>query len=648
MQNAQKNVKELGSEVTQSNRNVKGVVKPISGGFGFLQISDDDSCFISKENMKKLRPGDEVFGEEVFEGDRSQFIPSKLLNKGELVFLARVLRNEDRFCFVQSEESFDELWYYLSPKQAKNLNVGDLIRVELVKHPFEEKPSVRFVELIARHDDPTRPWKLAFEKNGIEYKKEFALASSRSQSSNVSRVDMTDKMFVTIDSASTKDMDDAIYVEKKDSGFLLHVAIADPTELVAPGTELFEQANRSGYTTYSPGWNVPMLNHELSEHEFSLIEGVSRNALMCVMDVSDSGELMSYKFIEAIIKSNRKLSYNRVSNWLEGVNQIKDDEDGTPWEPETKDLADQIRLLADFYAARSGYRSLNNLVFPDIEDISFRVEGWLPVGVKRESRRIANKIVEESMILANIAAANFFSDNNIKGVFVTHNGIEEELLKSASDLVIKLDSRFTPEFIATLPGYVAMRQAIDSTGDQNLDLLIRTMSSRSEFKLEKSPHFGLGIEGYATWTSPIRKFIDILNHIMIKSFLRGEDPEIEMGQEVIDSLTNSLIAQKRTEREINDFLNFKYLDLPENKGKEYEVTVIGVTRGGLRAVLDETDKLVFVSKLALGTRFEPARFDVDAQEATILKGRKVRLGDKLKVSIKGIDFVKNNLKLSVI
>ena len=633
---------------TTNPRDVQGIVKPAAAGFGFLQISDDESCFIPKDMMSKLRPGDEVFGQEVFDGDKSSFIPSKLINKGEGIFLARVIRNEERFCFVQSEESFDQLWYYLSPKQSKNLCVGDLIRVEVTKHPFDDKPSVSFVEFIARHDDPTRPWKLSFEKNGIEYKKDFAKTDSSSSSDSSFREDMTDKFFVTIDSSSTKDMDDAIYIEKSLDGFLLYVAIADPTELVSPGTDIFEQAKRRGYTTYTPGWNVHMLNGDLSENEFSLMEGVRRNALTCVMKISKTGNLESYFFKESLIKSKKKLSYGRVSNWLEGVNQIGDEEDGTPWTPDSKELEDQLRLLESFYLARSNYRKENNLVFPDGEDVSFRVEGWLPVSVKREERRTANKIVEEAMILSNIAAANFFHDNKIKGVFVTHNGIDEENLASASSFVIGLNDKFTPDYISTLSGYIEMRQAVDSSGDENLDLLIRSLSSRTDFKTEKQAHFGLGVSGYATWTSPIRKFRDIINHLMIKSHIRGVSPSFDLNEDVLSGLTNTLISQKRTEREITNYLNFKYLDSKEDKNSKYQVNVIGVTKGGLRVILDETDKLIFISKLALGTRNEPALFDVDSQEALISNKRKVRLGDKLEVIVNNVDFVKNDLKLLVL
>jgi exoribonuclease-2 len=311
-------------------------------------------------------------------------------------------------------------------------------------------------------------------------------------------------------------MDDALYAESTADGkLLLTVAIADPTAWIAEGSKLDNAAKVRAFTNYLPGFNIPMLPRELSDDLCSLRANEVRPVLACRMTLAADGTIEdNIEFFAATIESKAKLAYDDVSDWLEGRGS---------WQPDSEAIAQQITLLKDVCQRRSEWRQTHALVFKDRPDYRFVLgEKGEVLDIVAEPRRIANRIVEESMIAANICAARVLRDKLGFGVYNVHTGFDPANTEQLAALLKTHDVHVDPTEVLTLEGFCKLRRELDAQPTGFLDSRIRRFQSFAEISTEPGPHFGLGLEAYATWTSPIRKYGDMINHRLLKAIIKGE------------------------------------------------------------------------------------------------------------------------------
>ncbi|MGM1331352.1 exoribonuclease II, partial [Klebsiella michiganensis] len=302
------------------------------------------------------------------------------------------------------------------------------------------------------------------------------------------RRDLTALAFVTIDSASTEDMDDALYVEQTADGKLhLTVAIADPTAWIAEGSKLDNTAKIRAFTNYLPGFNIPMLPRELSDDLCSLRPNEVRPVLACRMILADDGTIEDdIQFFAATIESKAKLAYEDVSDWLEN---------NGGWQPGSETIAQQIKLLQEACLRRSEWRKNHALVFKDRPDYRFVLgDKGEVLDIVAEPRRIANRIVEESMIAANICAARVLRDKLGFGVYNVHTGFDPANTEQLAALLKTHDVHVDPVEVLTLEGFCKLRRELDAQPSGFLDSRIRRFQSFAEISTEPGPHFGLGLE----------------------------------------------------------------------------------------------------------------------------------------------------------
>ncbi len=255
-------------------------------------------------------------------------------------------------------------------------------------------------------------------------------------------------------------------------------------------------------------------------------------------------------FFAAWIESKSKLVYDNVSDWLENSGE---------WQPESEAIAEQIRLLHRLCLARSEWRQAHALVFKDRPDFRFLLgEKGEVLDIIAEHRRIANRIVEESMILANICAATVLRDKLGFGVYNVHLGFDAANAELAAGVLANHGVTADPLAIATLDGFRNLRRELDALPTQFLDSRIRRFQSFAEVSITPGPHFGLGLEAYATWTSPIRKYGDMVNHRLLKAMIKGEAAE-----RPADELTVKMGERRRqnrmAERDVGDWLYSRFL-----------------------------------------------------------------------------------------
>lgn len=634
---------QLKQQIHDSKEQVEGVVKSTDKAYGFLEC-DKKTYFIAPPSMKKLMHGDKIKATIEKQGDKEQAEPESLIEPMLTRFIAKVRFNKDNKLQVLVDHP--SINQPIGAQQAKSvkeeLQEGDWVVAHLKTHPLRDD---RFFyatinQFICRADDELAPWWVTLARHEqsrypVQGAEHYEMLDQKT------RENLTALHFVTIDSESTMDMDDALYIEpitqnSTQTGWKLVVAIADPTAYIALDCQIEQEAKQRCFTNYLPGFNIPMLPRELSDELCSLIANETRPALVCYIETDLAGNITAKPhFVSAYVQSKAKLVYNNVSDYLEQTNN--------QWQPETPEITQQIHWLHQFTKARIQWRKTHSLLFKEKPDYTFVLaENGKVQEIKAEYRRIANQIVEEAMIIANICAAQFLHEQAKTGIFNTHSGFDKKYLENAHNFLManlaneqnqaELAERYSVENLATLNGYCQMRHDIDHLESDYVALRLRRYLTFSEFKSELAPHFGLGLEGYATWTSPIRKYSDMVNHHLIKAVL-AQQPCEKPQNDVLARLQEARRQNRLVERDIADWLYCRYLAPKVAENVEFNAEVQDVMRAGLRVQLLENGASLFIPAATLHNNKEEIQLNPDELALYIKGDRTYKIGDMVKVKL---------------
>ena len=634
---------QLKQQIYDSKEHVEGVVKSTDKAYGFLEC-DKKTYFIAPPSMKKVMHGDKIKATIEKQGDKEQAEPEALIEPMLTRFIAKVRFNKDKKLQVLVDHP--SINQPIGAQQAKSvkeeLQEGDWVVANLKTHPLRDD---RFFyatinQFICRADDELAPWWVTLARHEqsrypVQGAEHYEMLDQKT------RENLTALHFVTIDSESTMDMDDALYIEpiaqnSTQTGWKLVVAIADPTAYIALDSQIEQEAKQRCFTNYLPGFNIPMLPRELSDELCSLIANETRPALVCYIETDLAGNITAKPhFVSAYVQSKAKLAYNKVSDYLEQADNA--------WQPETPETAQQIHWLHQFTKARIQWHKTHSLLFKEKPDYAFVLaENGKVQEIKAEYRRIANQIVEEAMIIANICAAQFLHEQAKTGIFNTHSGFDKKFLENAHYFLManlaneqnqtELAERYSVENLATLNGYCQMRHDIEPIESDYLELRLRRYLTFAEFKSELAPHFGLGLEGYATWTSPIRKYSDMVNHRLIKAVL-AKQPYEKPQNDVLARLQESRRQNRLVERDIADWLYCRYLADKVAENVEFNAEVQDVMRAGLRVQLLENGASLFIPAATLHNNKEEIQLNPDELALYIKGERTYKIGDIVKVKL---------------
>ncbi|WP_168402817.1 exoribonuclease II [Erwinia amylovora] len=571
---------------------VEGVVKGTEKGFGFLEVDAQKSYFVPPPFMKKVMHGDRVSAVIQSDKDREVADPETLIEPFLTRFVGRIQKKDDRLSIIPDHPLLKEAIQCRPERNVQHdFQAGDWAVAEMRRHPLKGDRTfyAELTEFITTAEDHLAPWWVTLSRHNLEREAPDIATPQEMLDEQLEREDLTVLPFVTIDSASTEDMDDALYVEDVGNGvFKLIVAIADPTAYVAVNSKLDAVAAERSFTNYLPGFNIPMLPRQLSDDICSLRPHERRPVLACRVTIAaDGSPADDVQFFAAWIESHAKLAYDNVSDWLETG-------EACAWQPESEAIANQIRLLNRLCMARSEWRHAHALVFKDRPDFRFQLgDKGEVLDIIAEHRRIANRIVEESMILANICAANVLRDKLGFGIYNVHHGFDEVNAGQAAAVLANHGITADPLAIATLDGFRNLRRELDALPTQFLDSRIRRFQSFAEVSTTPGPHFGLGLEAYATWTSPIRKYGDMVNHRLLKAIIKGEE-----SARPADELTLKMAERRRqnrmAERDVGDWLYSRFLQKAVGSDRRFSAEVIDVSRGGMRVRLQENGAVAFI------------------------------------------------------
>ncbi|MFQ0997971.1 exoribonuclease II [Gilliamella sp. BG6] len=580
---------QLKQELHEQTPRVEGTIRAHEKGFGFLDVDNKKSYFIPIAKMKRVCNGDKVLGTVISNNDKESFEPESLIESALQKFIGKI-GFQDRAMVIYPENMSTNLAIRckINKQVSEKLKEGDWVVATLVSHPLQEERNqflAEIVRFVAESNSPYQLWLKTLARYDLEtHAPQFdSLSINGTELDN--RQDLTDVNFFTIDNEDTEDMDDAIAISKGEQGdYQLTVAIADPTAYVLQDSELDRIAKIRNFTTYLPDFNIPMLPKELANDLCSLKANQKRPAMICKMGIDETGNINSDEitFIPAWIESKAKLTYNNVSNFLENNEDL---------ETNNPIIKQQLKHLADLAKIRMTWRQNHALVFKDNGDYRFELDENRQVkSIIKESRRIANQIVEEVMVLANQVLTLQLKNKIGFGIFNIHSGFDnkyiEQVVTFLNDNGI---TEFDKESLLSFDGYVKLRRIIDNT--PFLSTKLRKFQSPADFSTEPKPHFGLGFDAYATWTSPIRKYGDMVNHRLIKAFIRSQEL-VAPDKDQLKNMNERRKTLRYAERDMAENLYAQYLS---NKvGESFSAEIIDINRGGARVRLCDIGAFAFM------------------------------------------------------
>ena len=439
------------------------------------------------------------------------------------------------------------------------------------------------------------------------------------------RKDLTKVPFVTIDGADAKDFDDAVFCNINDSGFLLNVAIADVAELVNEDSYLDQEAKKRGTSIYFPSKVIPMLPEKISNNLCSLVPDEIRNVLVSEINFSLDGSIKSYKFFQAKIMSHKRMTYSEVEEYIKNKNSNVS--------KKIKTSLDALNLLTKNLLVRRSQRKA--LEIEGNEPILSIDENGKVSSIDLPRRLYAHQMIEESMLAANVCAANFMHKHYKFGVYRVHEKPEELKLESLKSFFsLKGFSSQNKDTPLTL-----INKCLQFSSKNKLNKVLQTVVlqslKRAEYSIKEIGHFGLQLDRYSHFTSPIRRYPDLMAHRLIKNIINKGNLDINKDkiEEICGEMSELERNAEKSSRQVVQQMICHHLK--KYIGHEFSSTVTGITDFGLFAEIDN----FYVSGLIHVADLPGDRYFYD-KDANLLKGKRTgrvyRLGQDIKIKIMNV------------
>ena len=621
---------------------VTGKVSGHRDGFGFV-IRDDgepDDVYLSAREMRSLFHGDRV-AIRVVGKDRRGRAEGELvdvLDRGTQQVAGQFIRERGIGLVIPDNSKISHR--ILIPKDEwGEAKPGQMVVVDILDYPTHiEQATGRIVDVIGAPGDKGIATDIAIHSHAIPYEWPDSVreqvqdfGAEVPDSSMHGRTELREVDLITIDGADARDFDDAVYCMKADDGWRLLVAIADVANYVSVGSALDKEAIVRGTSVYFPDRVVPMLPEVLSNGLCSLNPKVDRLCMVCDMQVSASGKVSKATFFEGVMKSKARLTYSQVGDFLSGASKTS-----VPSE-----LQASVRDLHDLYKAFAQQRSRRGAIEIDLPQTKFKLNDDGEIDrIEVVPRNDAHRLIEECMIAANVEAAKFLKKHKIPGLYRVHPKPDTDRFNELRLYLISLGLK-VPH-----PDHVEPRhftQLIEQVKDRPDSAAITMAMLRSLTHAEYSPanvgHFGLALESYAHFTSPIRRYPDLLVHRAIRHIIRGGKPgKYDYAPKDMERLGVITSAhEKRAEeatRDVEAWLKCQYME--QHLGEEFDGVITGVTNFGVFVQITElmTDGLVHVTSLAN----DYYKYDAGSQRLVGERsGHSYSLGEEMRIRVQRVD-----------
>ena len=637
--------------LSNEDKSLIGEISLAQGGYGFF-ISDNNEymdVFISQNNLNSANDKDRVKIEIIKEKEYGKNAEGKVVeilqrNTSQIVGL---YKKNKGFGFVISDKDNLSSDIYIDEKFSKKAKNNDKVVCEIIKYPKNGSPEGRIVEVLGNKNDFNVDVLSIIRSYGLKdnfskkTKKEAVFIEKEVDISKQNdRKDLRDLFTVTIDGRDSKDFDDAISIEKDEEDFILYVHIADVSHYVKENSEIDKEAYQRGNSTYLYNIVLPMLPEELSNGICSLNPNENRLALSLKMRINKLGKVVDYKIYKSIIKSNYRLVYDDVNDYLDNKDKVYDDEI----------LIEKLELFDNLYKILKNKREKRGSI-----DFNF-TESQIDVNEKGDvlnisifERGSANKMIEEFMLVSNETIASLFAYMDFPSLYRIHEKPKDEKVESFKNILNTLGYNIKGKELHP-KDFQEILKEVSGKDDESLVnmLMLRTMR-KAKYANYRDIHFGLATKYYTHFTAPIRRYPDLIVHRLVKDFVDNKFENISQSsleKQLAKNAEHLSITERNSEeceRDVEDLYKCKYMK--KYIGEKFQGIISTITDFGIFIELENTVEGCFMYK------FSDAHFEYIEQKLSCVNrdnNKRYKIGQKVLIEVKNVDLEKRNIDFDLL
>ena len=655
---------ERDGQLLRNRKNAYGVISKMNlitgrvmghpDGYGFL-IPDEggDDLFLNDREMRVVLHGDKAIARVTGTDRRGRKEGAivEVIQHGNERIVGRLISDSGMFYLIPNNRRISQD-ILVPPSALMDAEEGQIVEIEITEHPNKHRsPLGKVVNVLGDHMAPGMEIDIALRAFDLPHvwpidvvKQAEAYGKNIPESTIEGRLDLRSLPLVTIDGEDARDFDDAVYAEQLKSGsWKLWVAIADVSSYVESNTPLDKEAHQRGTSVYFPSQVIPMLPEALSNGLCSLNPEVDRLCMVCEMVINTTGEIESYQFHQAVMNSKARLTYTDVAAMLVDNDQSlrKQYKSVLPGLETMYDLFKVMLKTRDQRGAIDFAMTETQFIFDDNRKLK---------AITPRERNDAHRLIEEFMVAANVAAARFLLSHQIPTLFRVHESPSEEKLSGLRDFLGELGLSIGGGSEPTPAHYAELLNKAKQRPDAHL---IQTVMLRSLKQAVYSPdnagHFGLALDAYAHFTSPIRRYPDLLVHRAIRHIILKNKKSWPLSHENMLQLGEhcSMTSRRADEatRDVSDWLKCEFMQ--DRVGEVHSGIISGVTGFGLFVELGDMyiEGLVHITSL----KNDYYQFDAAAHRLTGERsGVTYRLGDKIEVKVVRVDLDEKKIDLDLV
>ncbi len=631
--------------------NEEYIIAPLekcSKGFSFVKLNNKEKIIIQPDDLHTALKNDLVVIERLYENYGTII---GIIKRKNNKLVCEVKENNNKLILVPFNGNV-ELSIVTPKKLLNNLIVGDRVYIEL-DNKIDENNTVLADNLtkIGHFNDKmndeisiaiSKDFDIDFSEYALEEVKNIPLKIQ--EKDKINRLDLTKETIFTIDSIHTKDMDDAISVKKLYNGnYLLGVHIADVAHYIKPNSALFKEALKRGTSVYLGDVVIPMIPSSLSNGICSLNEGEERLTKSCIMEINNKGKVLNYKIIDSVINSKKKMTYEELNELFKG--EIVDDS----YIPFINDL-NIARELSNILTDKKNKHG--NLDF-ESNDIKIKKDIYNNdkiTGFENRQSSEAEKLIENFMIIANETVASHFYWANLPFIYRIHNNPDNLKLDNTIDLIAKLGYKLIK--LQNAYGQKAVQNILNDykgTPEYSIisNLLLRSMS-KAKYSTENIGHYALALDNYCHFTSPIRRFPDLMVHTLINMFVNNYSlNNINKNTDYLNEIANhSSYKERQADDAEKDYIKLKMAKyMSEHLNEEFLGIILDIDNDKVYIKLDNNIKGI----LDLNSDFGKA-FDLNTHNKELIcnySNQKIKLGTKVLLKVSKVDIPQKEIYFEI-
>jgi ribonuclease R len=622
---------------------LSGIIKRHPDGFGFFVPDDPEhpDVYIPKHSMTGVMTNDrvEISVEREPGGDRFRGTISKILARGSTQLVGRIFPLNEKWMQIPDESKAWGIQLKIPVEKSLNAKKGDLVHIVIDHFPAEENEAFlgHVTEIIGRSEDPLTDSKrvlrtlhvpIEFSSQTLKEIEGLFENPTPKDISSSSRKDIQHLPLITIDGATAKDFDDAVYTEVTKTGYRLIVAIADVSHYVRPGTALDKDAYERGTSVYFPNYVVPMLPEILSNGLCSLKPTVPRLCLVADIKFDFSGTPTKSEFYEAVMKSQARVTYGEAQEVIDGTDIEK-----------LGHVKENILKCADLAKILMANRFKQGSLDLDIPQTHFVLDSaGNPIDVQRSERLFSHRLIEELMLAANVATATFLSEKETPAIYRIHEEPSPDNIKTLDRYLHNQGTKHKSSGGKLQKRLTSILQDFSGKPEGHIvNILVLRSLAQAKYSTNNVGHFGLGFEFYTHFTSPIRRYPDLLVHRLLKNQLHLKGYK-SVEADSLSTAANMLSACEqravKCERQFNSIKKARFMKV--HIGREFPGLISSVTKFGVFVMLREfeIDGLIKLENLG------DDKWEYDEKNLLLIGKRSkksFKIGDSIKIRVLNAD-----------